>query len=329
MLCSTIAFCFPLYLQGQNDVEGSADHPMITRYPGSYISAHDVEKYREYDLAIGPITGYRYIEKREKIAGKVTRITYQLDESAEDLSIGEVYQDYLQAFQEAGVNILGKGMFPQSNVANEVGGGSWIGVALKPNAFTMGHPANYLFAGTSSSGGSFAIIGESSGPAGKTYLAMYGERHSKDLVICHLDVIEAKGAETGKVSVDADYISKQIEERGSVSIYGIEFEFDKSEIQPDSRPVLDEIAGYMKSNPGVALYVVGHTDMKGTYAYNLKLSQDRARAVADALIKDYGIPSKRLIPHGVAFLSPKSNNTSEEGRSANRRTELVRVVAAN
>lgn len=316
----------PAMLMSQTDVKGSEDHPLLTRYPGSFISYYETVKFREYTFATGPITGYRHIGEKKTIEGQLTRITYSLKKHVDDLSISEVYRDYAQAIEKAGITVLAKGRNPQRNVGKQVGGSAWIGLALGTNSFPQGVSANLLFAGTSSSGGTFALMGRVDRPEGPTYLALYGERHSKDLVICHLDVLETKGAETGNVFADADFISKEIADRGSVVIYGITFDFDKSTIKPESKSTLDEIAKYLTDNPAISLYVVGHTDMKGSLEYNLRLSKARAKAVVDAMVNDYGIKSSRLSSDGVAFLSPKATNVSEEGRAMNRRTELVRRI---
>jgi outer membrane protein OmpA-like peptidoglycan-associated protein len=71
------------------------------------------------------------------------------------------------------------------------------------------------------------------------------------------------------------------------------------------------------------LLVVGHTDSVGGYAFNLDLSQRRAAAVVAALATRYGIGSDRLTPIGVSFASPVASNRTDEGRSRNRRVELV------
>lgn len=60
-----------------------------------------------------------------------------------------------------------------------------------------------------------------------------------------------------------------------------------------------------------------HTD------YNLSLSQKRAQAVADALVRDYGIDAARLTPAGAGMVSPVASNRTEEGRAKNRRVEIV------
>lgn len=315
---------FVISLHAQEDVAGSEDHPLLTRYPGAKIASYENHKYMEYVLATGPVTGYRYIKEKDTIAGQVYRITYQVDKPVEELSIGEVYQDYLQAVQKAELDILTKGYFPNSSAQGKVGNGGWINLALGTNKFQKNSVGKKLFAGTSSAGGTFTIISNIRRPDGVTHVAIYGERHSSKEVIVQVDIIEEKSAETGLVSVDADYIKKEIEEKGMIVIYGITFDFDSANIKPESKPTLDEVGAFLKANPEIDLYIVGHTDMKGTLEYNKKLSMERATAVVDALVEDYEIDRKRLVSDGVGPLAPKSTNDTDDGRSLNRRVELVK-----
>lgn len=312
----------PSLLEAQ-DIEGSEDHPLLSRYPGSYISYFEEVKYREYNFASGPVTGYRQIKESRVIAGSLSRLTYFIDKSVEELSIGEVYQDYLQALTKAKIDILSKGLFPQRNVKKEVGGMTWIGLALGNNPFPGNTRANDMFRGTSSSGGSFAIVGKVQRAEGATYLVLYAKRFSKNRVICQLDVIEAKEAETGLVTADAAYLSREIEQYGKVALYGIYFDFDKAIVKEESKAALDEIAKLLRSKSELNLYVVGHTDMKGELEYNLRLSENRAQAVIEKLVEDYGIKRARLEAKGVGPLVPILSNQAEEGRSQNRRVELV------
>ncbi len=314
------------YSFAQKDIEDSKDHPLITRYPDSYISYYEEVKFIEYDLAIGPVTDYQFIENRELISGQLTRIFYQIDASPEEVSVTEVYQDYVQAFEKEKIAVLAKGFFQNRNVKKEVGGTSWIGVALGPNNFPTGTPPGKLFAGTSTIGGSFSIIGKLEQPDGQVYVAIYGKRFSDQELVYHIDIIEVKAAELGQVAIDSDYIQKEIDSKGAVSIYGILFDFNQSNIKPESDSTLMAIANYLNNNPDVNLIVVGHTDMKGTFEYNQKLSEDRATAVKNTLVNKYGIKQERLSTHGVGYLSPKSNNTSESGRALNRRVELVKKI---
>jgi outer membrane protein OmpA-like peptidoglycan-associated protein len=101
------------------------------------------------------------------------------------------------------------------------------------------------------------------------------------------------------------------------------FDFDKATLKLESKAALDSIAQYLTDNPDKSFYVVGHTDSRGTFAYNNTLSSNRALAVADALKNDYAIASDRLESHGVGPLSPVFSNASDIGREINRRVELV------
>lgn len=69
--------------------------------------------------------------------------------------------------------------------------------------------------------------------------------------------------------------------------------------------------------------MVGHTDGVGEFAYNRKLSQERAERVVEELVKKHRIAAKRLSAHGVGPLAPVETNRTEEGRAKNRRVELV------
>ena len=114
-----------------------------------------------------------------------------------------------------------------------------------------------------------------------------------------------------------------IERTGRVAIYGIYFDTGSYNIKPESDPALKAIAELLKTKSSLNVYVVGHTDMTGNLDHNMKLSENRAKAVVDALVKDYGISAKRLIGKGVGPLSPVSTNKTDEGKLLNRRVELV------
>jgi len=72
--------------------------------------------------------------------------------------------------------------------------------------------------------------------------------------------------------------------------------------------------------------VVGHTDNVGTFEFNMDLSQRRAASVVQILTSKLGIEPKRLTPVGVSFASPVASNRTEEGKSKNRRVQLVENV---
>ena len=126
------------------------------------------------------------------------------------------------------------------------------------------------------------------------------------------------------IVIDADLIKNKLELDGKIAIYGIYFDTGKSIIKEESEPALVEIANYLKENPTVNCWVVGHTDSDGSFELNSKLSLERAEAILLVLQKQYNIAENRLFAEGVGPLAPVASNTTEEGKQLNRRVELVR-----
>ncbi len=110
--------------------------------------------------------------------------------------------------------------------------------------------------------------------------------------------------------------------------HNINFQFRKKALTPDSYPYMDELAAYLKANPAVKLEIAAHTDGIGTTAYNLQLSQQRARACVDYLVKA-GIERQRLIARGFGECCPLEKETTPDGkdnpaaRENNRRVEMT------
>jgi outer membrane protein OmpA-like peptidoglycan-associated protein len=140
-----------------------------------------------------------------------------------------------------------------------------------------------------------------------------------------ITIVEKQAMEQ-KVTVDAASMATSIAESGSVAIYGIYFDTAKSELKPDSEPALEEIAKLLQQNPKLKVYIVGHTDMVGEAAANMKLSQARAQSVVSALVAKHGIAAARMIAFGAGPYAPVASNKTEEGRAKNRRVELVEIA---
>ena len=102
------------------------------------------------------------------------------------------------------------------------------------------------------------------------------------------------------------------------------FETGKSAIQEESLPIVDQIFELMKSNSALKISIEGHTDNVGDAASNKKLSNDRAKAVMDALIAK-GIDKTRISFVGWGQEKPVADNRTEEGRAKNRRVEIVKM----
>ena len=103
----------------------------------------------------------------------------------------------------------------------------------------------------------------------------------------------------------------------------VNFDFDKSDIKPQYHQELADFAAFMKQYPGVAVEIDGHTDSKGTDAYNQKLSERRAKSVRDYLVTKLGMNSSLLTAVGYGESKPVASNDTDAGRAENRRIEAV------
>ena len=105
------------------------------------------------------------------------------------------------------------------------------------------------------------------------------------------------------------------------------FEYEKSIIKKESGPEIDRVFKFLTNQPTLQIEISGHTDSKGDDDYNMKLSQDRAQAVVDALIAK-GIDKTRMSAQGYGETQPIANNLDNDGKedpkgmALNRRVEL-------
>ena len=101
----------------------------------------------------------------------------------------------------------------------------------------------------------------------------------------------------------------------------VRFDFDKSDIKPEYRDILNRIAGILMTLKGYTINVYGYTDDVGTQTYNLQLSQRRAEAVRDFLVQA-GISPTIMSAKGFGKSDPRVPGDSEQARAANRRVEI-------
>jgi outer membrane protein OmpA-like peptidoglycan-associated protein len=302
------------------DVEGALEHPLVSRYPGQELRWQTIDNFREFRIPTGSVTGYRNIDDWIDTQGRVTRSFYAYE--SEERGWSEIYLNYLSAFREQGFVILAEGA-SDTRGGSAVGSRQWLEIYLRTNPTTSPGEVGTIAAGTSTAGGQGVFVAARDRAAGPVYVVVTVEQHAFDYVGTLVDIIEVEAAETGLVAVDPEAIGRDLEEKGRVVLDGIYFDFDSPTLQSRSGEALAAIATYLASNPGRNFYVVGHTDARGTFAYNRELSQARAQAVVEALVANHGIRRERLAAHGVGPLVPVFSNGSDAGRERNRRVELV------
>ena len=114
---------------------------------------------------------------------------------------------------------------------------------------------------------------------------------------------------------------KPIAQNQTTVLRNIFFDFNSYTLKPQSYPELKKLVYFLKDNPTIIIEIAGHTDSIGTHEYNMKLSQNRALAVKNYLVK-HGINPGRLIAKGYGDTKPVAPNTTEKGRKLNRRVEI-------
>jgi OOP family OmpA-OmpF porin len=283
------------------DVEGSKDHPLISRYPGSTIQEYTQKEFDEYTLPLTGVAGGKY-EKTQHLEGKVTGIYYLTQGNRSAL---EIFRNYSMALKNAGFQTL----FTCAKTCGDV---------PPDHAFPLDDAfGNY-------SDAPYYLAAKLPRPEGDAYVALWVYDQAGYGVKSYLAVVESKPMETGLVTVNAASLAGDISRTGHASVYGILFETGKADVKPESDATLKEIAKLLQQNAALKLYVVGHTDNQGTLDMNMDLSRRRAQAVMVALTTKYGAPAARLAAFGDGPYAPVASNDAEEGRAKNRRVELVK-----
>jgi outer membrane protein OmpA-like peptidoglycan-associated protein len=114
--------------------------------------------------------------------------------------------------------------------------------------------------------------------------------------------------------------------KGSITLEGVNFEYNSAALTVASHPALDAIVDGLKKHPRLKVEIQGHTDSTGSPAYNLKLSQRRADSVRNYLV-DSGANPDQLQTKGYGQTQPTASNATAEGRAKNRR--VVMYVISN
>lgn len=139
-----------------------------------------------------------------------------------------------------------------------------------------------------------------------------------------VECLKCDPPETDEVNVDSVYLTHEqpaFSVGGTFIMHDIFFEFDKSTLLQQSYFELMRLTTLLETYPKMRIEIRGHTDAKGADSYNLRLSENRAKAVADYLISK-GVDAKRIRYKGYGKSQPIDSNDTEEGRAKNRRVEF-------
>jgi len=118
-------------------------------------------------------------------------------------------------------------------------------------------------------------------------------------------------------------LAGRLESIGRAALEDLTFSTGSASLGGETFRSLSELADYLKLNPSKTVALVGHTDSEGSLAGNISLSRKRAASVLERLVSQHNVPRAQLEADGVGYLSPRASNLSDEGRTQNRRVEVI------
>ncbi|GAB4239322.1 MAG: hypothetical protein Tsb0034_15310 [Ekhidna sp.] len=138
-------------------------------------------------------------------------------------------------------------------------------------------------------------------------------------------VTDASGCEVTSLEEGQLDLYEQVVTTGKFVTRGIQFDVASAVIKSESFRIVNKIATLMKQHPDLTFRIEGHTDSDGSAEFNLKLSQERARSIKQALIK-FGISENRLQTQGWGESKPIASNATQAGKQENRRVEFISLT---
>ncbi len=300
------------YAQRASDIDGANDYPLVSRFEGSVIEYYKATKWDDYKLPVSKNQVNR-MEFKKPIAleGRVMRWQYSV---SPDNNPAYVLKNYEKAFKQNGYKILLEGKpddgLENSNDFYDRFYGDWENSKLERFGFAYEPIGNHKA----------IIVAKTNNQEKDIYIIEVISDFSNTTMITQ-DIIEVEAADTGMVT--AKNMDEDIASTGHIAIYDILFDAGKAAIKPKSAMALQNIADYLNANPSKRYYVVGHTDNTGEFEANMSLSKNRAKAVMDYLVNKLGVANSQLNAHGAGSLSPIASNNTLEGKTKNRRVEIV------
>jgi outer membrane protein OmpA-like peptidoglycan-associated protein len=341
--CALCAVCvLPLSAQVaekfQKDASGAKDHPMLKRIEGSVILKYNSKKFDSHTIPLERVVfdyGTQKFKDWKKLTVEGVRTTLFYREPV-DAGTLECLRSYQQDLKTRGFEVLFEGASNSAPTGetNQLDNGYGRFIKQVYSTETDYQIQKYTFGGCDDFRFT-ALKKPAADGAGDIYVTIFcgavtGSWKDPQMgiaegtVLARVDVLETAAMNNRMVVVKADEMQQQIDKAGRVALYGILFDFNKTELKPESDAALEQIGKLLEADPSLKLLVVGHTDNAGAFEFNRDLSNRRAASVVDALVQRYRVSKERLFPFGCSFASPTASNGTEEGRAKNRRVELVK-----
>lgn len=312
------------------------DHPLIQRFRGAVLLGFQFQAWGQAEVPLGAQSvrdgSGRHLKDVQTVEGRITRLVYLTPQGKSPL---EVFRNHVQALTAAGLTRqysceahcedLFFGWTGSGDMARLAQTLRWTSGGI-PSATSPTTAYNVVDPLTPDEGRMLVGTvpnGQGGAPVSVLVYTSAAVNGDTQAAATYIQIVEPKAMQTGQVTVNAKALADGLQSKGRVALYGLYFDTGKAVIRPESNGQLAEMAKLLKAQPGLKVYIVGHTDNQGASQVNEGLSRQRAQAVVNALVSSYQIDPVRLQARGVGSLAPVATNASEDGRAQNRRVEMV------
>ena len=274
----------------------------VKAFPGARIVNRSSHGLEDYWIALGKLLGDGQADRNETVQGKLTHVAFA---NAEGRSVTEVFTYYQQQLSKAGFEVVYACKGLECGEGGRKTNGDWW--ALSENR-------RYVAARLPRA-------------RGDLWVTVHVHARKPNAPVEHeVDVVEARApSEPVRPRDEADVatLQKELKANGRVVLHSLEFAEGRPALLPESEGVVQAIAELLARDPSLKLHIVVHTDDAAAAGASLELTRKRASVLVNLLKQKHRVPSARIQPAGLGMLAPVASNGTEEGRSLNRRVELV------
>lgn len=288
------------------DVPGAHDHPLFSRQPGFVITDYDEDNPAEFDFSVArplPIDANHIVPVHVK--GHRYVIRYEVANPASAPTLLQTQQYYEKLATAAGF------LTEKTGAVGDVTETFYrAGTKNGRDVWMRLEPAGAFY--------TLTVVDSKSAPPPPSVGAP--KDASKTAVAAATTNAAPVAPPTASASTE-DALYNALMKDGRV-ILPVTFLPGKSDLTPDSQPVIDRVAAILKAHPEMLIRIEGYTDNTGDADFNVSLSADRAIAVRSMLVAAH-IPKSRMVSVGHGGIKPVADNSTADGREKNRRIELV------
>lgn len=283
----------------ESDAEGCKEHQLFNRMPNHYLFSCEQLDFGSMKFPVGkPDPNNDNQIKQETVEGKIMVFNYYLKEGATPPSGLQIMRNFQNASKQNGGIILGEYQ-------------GWCAGTYEYNSSNINDGTIPFGNGCTNWGTTIKFSKENN----EIWVYVQVSDEGYDMVIAEKELM--------KQNIQANEMFDTLNKDGFIALY-INFETGKSNIKPESVPIVNQIVEMLQQNPELKISIEGHTDNTGNAASNQTLSENRAKSVMDAIAAK-GINKNRISSKGWGQTKPIADNKTEDGKAKNRRVEIVKM----